>query len=73
MGFGGLYGSIDESEVSALVNCLENSYHSCIYPFQAVEAVRMGLKLGLNYIDTSPWYGDTKSESLLGKVRNNLV
>ncbi|OQV18685.1 L-galactose dehydrogenase [Hypsibius exemplaris] len=35
---------------------------------KAIQSVQSALKLGLNYIDTAPWYGDGKSESLLGKA-----
>ena len=35
---------------------------------KAIQSVQQALKLGLNYIDTAPWYGEGRSESLLGKV-----
>ena len=36
---------------------------------EAIQSIHQALKLGLNYVDTSPWYGHGKSESLLGKVQ----
>ncbi|GFO07762.1 L-galactose dehydrogenase-like protein [Plakobranchus ocellatus] len=35
---------------------------------ESVEVVKTCLKAGINYIDTAPWYGQGKSESVLGKV-----
>ncbi|XP_071447525.1 uncharacterized protein [Hetaerina americana] len=35
---------------------------------EAIEAVREALRKGVNYIDTAPWYGDGKSEAILGKA-----
>lgn len=35
---------------------------------EAITAVREALKKGVNYIDTAPWYGQGKSERLIGKV-----
>lgn len=34
----------------------------------AIEMVVQTVKSGLNYIDTAPFYGVRKSETLLGKV-----
>lgn len=34
----------------------------------AVEAVRYGIDLGLNFLDTSPYYGDTLSELRIGEA-----
>ena len=36
----------------------------------AVQSVREGIRRGLNYVHTAPWYGGGKSEALLGKVRS---
>ena len=33
---------------------------------EAIQCVREAIKAGVNYIDTSPWYGN--SETVLGKV-----
>lgn len=35
---------------------------------KAIQAVHAALKLGINYIDTSPLAGEGRVESLLGKV-----
>jgi len=35
---------------------------------EGIEAVRTAIKHGINYIDTAPYYGITKSETLLGKA-----
>ncbi|XP_046396572.1 L-galactose dehydrogenase-like [Ischnura elegans] len=35
---------------------------------EAIEAIREALRKGVNYIDTAPWYGDGKSEAILGKA-----
>lgn len=36
---------------------------------ECIELVRQAIKQGINYIDTAPWYGQGRSEALLGKVR----
>ena len=33
-----------------------------------VDTVHLALKSGINYIDTAPWYGNGRSEEVLGKV-----
>jgi len=35
---------------------------------EAIETVHEALIQGVNYIDTAPWYGQGRSEELLGKV-----
>jgi Predicted oxidoreductases (related to aryl-alcohol dehydrogenases) len=35
---------------------------------EAIATVHEALKQGINYIDTAPWYGQGRSEELLGKV-----
>lgn len=35
---------------------------------EAIRTVHLSLDLGINFIDTSPYYGATRSESLLGKA-----
>lgn len=37
---------------------------------ESVEVVHEAVKSGINYIDTAPWYGHGKSETVLGKVKN---
>ena len=34
----------------------------------AIATVHKALKSGINYIDTAPWYGQGKSEQLLGEA-----
>ena len=36
-----------------------------LFPARLVEDV---VKKGINYIDTAPWYGQGRSESVLGKA-----
>jgi len=35
---------------------------------EAIKTIHEALKSGINYIDTAPWYGQGKSEELLGKA-----
>ena len=35
---------------------------------ESINVVHAALNGGINYIDTAPWYGQGKSETLLGKV-----
>lgn len=39
---------------------------------ESVEIVKEAVQSGINYIDTAPWYGQGKSESVLGKVLPSL-
>ncbi|CAL1538881.1 unnamed protein product [Lymnaea stagnalis] len=39
---------------------------------ESVEIVKEAVQSGINYIDTAPWYGQGKSESVLGKVLPTL-
>ena len=39
---------------------------------EAIDAVWASFDLGINYFDTSPYYGDTKSEAVLGKCIEGL-
>ncbi|KAJ9573803.1 hypothetical protein L9F63_008840 [Diploptera punctata] len=38
----------------------------------AIATVRESLKLGINYIDTAPWYGQGRSEEVLGKALKGI-
>ena len=38
----------------------------CRHPGEAIRSVRVALDLGMNFIDTSPFYGRGLSECLLG-------
>jgi aryl-alcohol dehydrogenase-like predicted oxidoreductase len=35
---------------------------------EAIATVHEAVKQGINFIDTAPWYGQGRSEELLGKV-----
>uniref|UniRef100_A0A0B6ZIA9 NADP-dependent oxidoreductase domain-containing protein n=1 Tax=Arion vulgaris TaxID=1028688 RepID=A0A0B6ZIA9_9EUPU len=35
---------------------------------ESLEVVKIALQSGINYVDTAPWYGHGKSESVLGKI-----
>ncbi|KAL3212139.1 hypothetical protein MRX96_000781 [Rhipicephalus microplus] len=37
---------------------------------EVVLAVRHAVQCGVNYFDTAPWYGQGRSESVLGKVHD---
>ncbi|XP_059146691.1 uncharacterized protein LOC131934638 isoform X2 [Physella acuta] len=39
---------------------------------ESVHVVRTAVKSGINYVDTAPWYGQGKSETVLGKVLPSL-
>ncbi|ESP02247.1 hypothetical protein LOTGIDRAFT_199898 [Lottia gigantea] len=39
---------------------------------ESIKTVREALKHGINYIDTAPWYGQGKSESVLGKALQDI-
>ncbi|XP_017876871.1 L-galactose dehydrogenase-like [Ceratina calcarata] len=39
---------------------------------EAIEAIRQGIKQGINYIDTAPWYGQGRSETVLGKALKGI-
>lgn len=39
---------------------------------EGIAAVHEAFKLGINFFDTSPFYGVTKSETVLGKALKNL-
>ncbi|XP_033224051.1 L-galactose dehydrogenase-like [Belonocnema kinseyi] len=39
---------------------------------EAIEVVRLAIKQGVNYIDTAPWYGQGRSETVLGKALKGI-
>ncbi|KAH9523057.1 hypothetical protein Btru_065635, partial [Bulinus truncatus] len=39
---------------------------------ECVQLVRRALQSGINYVDTAPWYGQRKSETLLGKAFKDI-
>jgi len=39
---------------------------------EAKEVVMQALKGGINYIDTAPWYGHGKSETVLGEALKDI-
>ena len=40
---------------------------------ESIEVVKYVLQNGINYVDTAPWYGHGKSETVLGKVSGSVV
>ncbi|EDV27198.1 uncharacterized protein TRIADDRAFT_22637, partial [Trichoplax adhaerens] len=49
-----------------------SSFYSRISDNDGIELVEYAIKQGINFIDTAPWYGYGRSESLLGKVLPNI-
>ncbi|XP_046669827.1 L-galactose dehydrogenase-like [Homalodisca vitripennis] len=45
-----------------------SEFYGSIDETEAISLIRKALKSGVNYIDTSPYYGHTYSESLIGKA-----
>nr|XP_034196630.1 L-galactose dehydrogenase-like isoform X1 [Osmia lignaria] len=39
---------------------------------EAIEVIRQGIKQGINYIDTAPWYGQGRSETIIGKALKDI-
>lgn len=39
---------------------------------EAVQVVREALKNGINYIDTAPYYGEGRSETVIGKALKGI-
>ncbi|KAG9434982.1 L-galactose dehydrogenase isoform X1 [Apis mellifera carnica] len=39
---------------------------------KAIETIREGIKRGINYIDTAPWYGQGRSETIIGKALKGI-
>ncbi|KAK0093494.1 hypothetical protein PV326_013398 [Microctonus aethiopoides] len=39
---------------------------------EAIEAIRLALRQGVNYIDTAPWYGQGRSERTIGKALKGI-
>ncbi|XP_076224662.1 uncharacterized protein LOC116433382 isoform X2 [Nomia melanderi] len=39
---------------------------------EAIEMIRQGIKRGINYIDTAPWYGQYHSETVIGKALKGI-
>lgn len=39
---------------------------------EAIKTIHKALKSGINYIDTAPWYGQGKSEELLGEALKDI-
>ncbi|XP_044016791.1 L-galactose dehydrogenase-like isoform X1 [Aphidius gifuensis] len=39
---------------------------------EAIEAIRFAIRQGINYIDTGPWYGQGKSETIIGKALKGI-
>ncbi|XP_066582886.1 uncharacterized protein [Prorops nasuta] len=39
---------------------------------EAIETIRQAIKSGINYIDTAPWYGQGRSETIIGKALKGI-
>ncbi|XP_034946045.1 L-galactose dehydrogenase-like [Chelonus insularis] len=39
---------------------------------EAIEAIKQALRCGINYIDTAPWYGQGRSETVIGKALKDI-
>ncbi|XP_043513393.1 L-galactose dehydrogenase-like [Frieseomelitta varia] len=39
---------------------------------EAINAIRQGIRQGINYIDTAPWYGQGRSETIIGKALKGI-
>ncbi|CAL7948245.1 unnamed protein product [Xylocopa violacea] len=39
---------------------------------EAIEAIRQAIRHGINYIDTAPWYGQGRSEAVIGKALKGI-
>ncbi|KAK7010209.1 L-galactose dehydrogenase [Biomphalaria glabrata] len=39
---------------------------------ESVEIVKKAIRSGINYVDTAPWYGQRKSETILGKALKDI-
>lgn len=39
---------------------------------ESVDVVHKAIASGINYIDTAPWYGHGKAETILGKVTSGF-
>lgn len=35
---------------------------------ECIDTIHLALKSGINFIDTSPWYGNGRSEEVIGQV-----
>lgn len=52
---------------------LGNHYGGNIKEEDAIAAVQEAFRLGINFFDSSPYYGDTLSEKMLGKALKTLM
>ena len=49
--------------------CSAGGEYGSVTEQQSIDTIKTAVKKGINYIDTSPGYGDGKSEIVIGKVR----
>ncbi|XP_053695542.1 uncharacterized protein LOC128743053 [Sabethes cyaneus] len=59
------------SEISLGAGTLSKLYGN-LGETEGIKAVHLALKSGINYIDTAPWYGQGRSEEILGLALKNV-
>lgn len=47
-------------------------FYSSVNEPEGIKTVQEAIRKGINYIDTSPWYGQRKSEEILGKALKDV-
>ncbi|XP_012271118.1 L-galactose dehydrogenase [Orussus abietinus] len=48
------------------------SHYGDFNEHEAIESIRHAIKQGINYIDTGPWYGQGRSETIIGKALKGI-
>lgn len=49
-----------------------NFIYSDLDEVEAIKTIVQAIKSGVNYIDTAPWYGQGKSEQVLGRALKDV-
>ncbi len=49
-------------------NYLASAYNTTVSEDETKRILFAGLKRGINYVDTAPWYGQGRSERLIGNA-----
>lgn len=57
------YNFIDLLNVTFII-----TYHSELDEANAIRTIQQAIRSGINYVDTAPWYGQGKSEEILGRA-----